>query len=211
MSFSVRQLEHPVSDTVLEAILDTQASAFAEDPFAYACIDGDKSLLKSFVRSVVIAGFLGGEVYVAENPDKQIIGASVWFPPSREMFDSEDQRKQGLDPLFAQFSPDHLKWWLEYFLPNYAKLTTDTLGDEFKLANWHLQWIGVIPEERKKGVARELIEPVRIKKGDKAMCLETESEENLVIYDKLGFSSKGQTDFKNPRKDFTMWVLVEKE
>ncbi|KAK7464364.1 hypothetical protein VKT23_006531 [Stygiomarasmius scandens] len=211
MTYSIRQINSPASDAELEAILDCQASAFAKDHFAYVCIDADRTLLKPFIRSVVIAGLLAGEVYVAESQDKQIIGTSVWFPPGREMFDSEDQRKQGLEPFFAHTSPDHLKWWLEYFLPSYAKLTSETLGSEFKLENWHLQWIGVVPEERRKGIATALIEPVRSKKGDKKLCLETNSEENLVIYDKIGFSNKGQAVLKSPHGDWTMYVLVDRE
>ncbi|THU96874.1 hypothetical protein K435DRAFT_778336 [Dendrothele bispora CBS 962.96] len=222
MSYTIRQINGPVSDAEIEAILDSQASAFAKDHFAHVCSDADKTLLRPFIRSVIIAGLLGGEVYVVE-PEKtnsgtdsdndRVIGAAVWFPPGREMFDSEDQRKQGLEPFFAQISPDHLKWWLEYFLPAYAKLTSDAFGSSFKHENWHLQWIGVIPEESRKGIGSALIDKVREKaeKSNHKLCLETSSEENLRFYNRVGFSSRGQTVLKSHHGDWTMYALSEKE
>lgn len=52
-------------------------------------LGGSQELWGPFWKSNVIAGLLGGEVYVAETFDapKKIVGCAVWFGPGRAMYD----------------------------------------------------------------------------------------------------------------------------
>jgi hypothetical protein len=38
-------------------------------------------------RAQLIAGKLAGQIYTAEDSNKAVIGAIIWFPPGREMYD----------------------------------------------------------------------------------------------------------------------------
>jgi hypothetical protein len=58
------------------------------DNFTAVITDNDQEFIGDFWYSTVIAGFLGGEVYVVRNKDDAVVGAAVWFPPGREMYDS---------------------------------------------------------------------------------------------------------------------------
>jgi hypothetical protein len=50
----------------------------------------DMSYIGPFWVSTVVAGLLGGEVWVAETDDteKKVIGCAVWFGPGHTMYDS---------------------------------------------------------------------------------------------------------------------------
>jgi hypothetical protein len=52
-------------------------------------LGGSQELSGPFWKSTVIAGLLGGEVWVAETltTPKKIVGCAVWFGPGRAMYD----------------------------------------------------------------------------------------------------------------------------
>ena len=60
------------------------------DPFTIAVTDRDEAFYGDFCYATVIAGLLGGDVYVARASEERdtIVGVAVWFPPGRELFDS---------------------------------------------------------------------------------------------------------------------------
>jgi hypothetical protein len=92
----------------------------------------DMSYIGPFWVSTVVAGLLGGEVWVAETEDteKKIIGCAVWFGPGHTMYDScvlssnlscvpwlnrttsEDQQKHVLGPLMTGFTDELKHWWM---------------------------------------------------------------------------------------------------
>ncbi|KAF9010829.1 hypothetical protein BDQ17DRAFT_1347002 [Cyathus striatus] len=157
---------------------------------------------RDFWISTIIAGLLEGTV----------IGAAVWYPPGREMYDSEDQRKQALGMLIDRFQPTGFwDWWAQDFLPKYDKCANEGFGEGVKLASWHLQTLGVHPEYQGKGVGRALIEVIKPKaaKDGVPMVLEAEKENNVTIYGKIGFRAPvPPTTFKGPAGEFPMWPLI---
>ncbi|KAJ6554280.1 hypothetical protein B0H19DRAFT_948696, partial [Mycena capillaripes] len=99
----------------------------------------------------LIAGLLGGEVYVAETADTgKIIGCAVWFGPGHTMYDSEEQT-HSLGPLMASFDKELQAWWLATFLPKYDTFLTSVLGEGTKHASWHLQTLAVDPAYQRQG------------------------------------------------------------
>ncbi|KAJ7667266.1 hypothetical protein B0H17DRAFT_950489, partial [Mycena rosella] len=132
--------------------------------------------------STVVAGLLGGEVYVAETLDTgKIVGCAVWFGPGHTMYDSEDQQKYSLGPLMASFSPELRSWWLGTFLSQYDQFVTSTLGEGKKHNSWHLQTLGVDPEYHRKGAARLLVDTIVRKAAstNTALCVECGTETNV--------------------------------
>ncbi|KAF8157306.1 hypothetical protein K438DRAFT_340595 [Mycena galopus ATCC 62051] len=179
----------------IESVL---TKAFAEDHFS-AVITGhnphapvtDTSHITSLWRSTVVAGLLGGEVYVAETKDttKKIIGCAVWFGPGHSMYDTPEQQQHALGPLMASFDAKLQKWWGEMFLPKYESFVECALGAGVKHNSWHLQTLGIDPEYQRKGVATLLVNAIVEKAGTigATMCVEAETELNIKIYSRMGF------------------------
>ncbi|KIJ46377.1 hypothetical protein M422DRAFT_165121, partial [Sphaerobolus stellatus SS14] len=135
------------------------------DSFTTLVTNHDQEFFGEFWISTVIASLLGGEVYLVEDLRGNVLGASVWFPPGREMYDSEDQPRQALSILIGCFTipdPALWEWWGTKFLPQYEEFTTSVLGG-VKRDSWHLQTIGVAPEHQRKGIAKALINAVKEK------------------------------------------------
>ncbi|KAJ7862702.1 hypothetical protein B0H13DRAFT_1638543 [Mycena leptocephala] len=109
--------------------------------------------------STVVAGPLGGEVYVAETNDavKKIIGCAVWFGPGNTLYDTPEQQQHALGPLMATFNANLQKWWGEVFLPKYGN---SALGTGVKHNSWHLQTLGVDPEYQQQGAATLLVNAI---------------------------------------------------
>ncbi|RDB25813.1 hypothetical protein Hypma_006557 [Hypsizygus marmoreus] len=235
MPFTIRQIVNP-STAELEAVSKVLAIAFAEDEFTAIVLGRNPVLVYDFCYAQVVAAKLAGEIFVAESTvTKELIGAALWFGPGREMFDSEDQNEQALLPLVAKLDPDLQQWWSEVFIPRYDEVVLEALGAGVKKASWHLQLIGTIPAERRKGVARALINEVRNKVGGILLCLEAEEEVNVRsvvlsssffvvleqilmiygfmikvgIYEKIGFKVRGEKQvFTGAHGSFPMWVMA---
>ncbi|KAJ6602776.1 hypothetical protein DFH09DRAFT_828534, partial [Mycena vulgaris] len=128
--------------------------------------------------STVVAGLLGGEVYVAETNDaaKKIIGCAVWFGPGHTLYDTYEQQQHALGPLMASFDANLQKWWSEVFLPKYDTFVDSALGADVKHNSSHLQTLGVDPEYRQKGAATLLVNAVVEKASaiGAKMCVEVE-------------------------------------
>ncbi|KAK7043383.1 N-acetyltransferase domain-containing protein [Favolaschia claudopus] len=205
--FRVRKIDpppasHPSELKNLPEMRDVEkvlVRAFSEDIFAAVVTGHDPQIpsnmnerLGSFFMSNVIAGLMGGEVYVAEALDTQeIIGCAVWFGPGRAMFDSEDQQEHALKPFMSALGSELETWWIDYFLPAYDAFVDSVLGKGTKLGAWHLQLLGVDPAYHRQGAARLLLETV-IKRAHAAeppipLVVETPAEVDIEIYTKLGF------------------------
>ncbi|KAK7013815.1 N-acetyltransferase domain-containing protein [Favolaschia claudopus] len=199
--------------------------AFSEDTFAAVVTGHDPQIpstmnerLGAFFMSNVIAGLMGGEVYVAEALDTpEIIGCAVWFGPGRAMFDSEDQQEHALKPFMAALGSELEAWWIDYFLPAYDAFVDSVLGEGTKLGSWHLQLLGVDPAYHRQGVARLLLETVIKRAPPIPLVVETPAEIDIEIYTKLGFHlmPKGK-DIQSAKSTYigatgdvtALWVLI---
>ncbi|KAJ7143978.1 hypothetical protein C8R44DRAFT_759203 [Mycena epipterygia] len=141
--------------------------------------------------STVVAGLLGGEVYVAETDDvqKTIVGCAVWFGPGHSMYDTEDQQKHSLLPLMATFDEDLQRWWQELFLPKLDAFVNSALGAAASHNSWHLQTLAVDPQYQRKGAATLLVNTIaeKARLTGSMLSLETETETNIEVYTRLGF------------------------
>jgi len=174
-------------------------------------IGRNPALVYDFCEAQVIACAIAGELYVAESPSKDVIGVALWFGPGREMFDSDDQNEAALIPFMNKLSPELQQWWSEIFIHKYGELTTTALGAGTKLNAWHLQLIGVVPEEWRKGVASALIDHICEKGDGVLLCLEAETETNVSVCERLGFAVKGQKmTFTNAHGSFPMWAMAKR-
>ncbi|KAJ7107806.1 hypothetical protein C8R44DRAFT_680563 [Mycena epipterygia] len=210
----------------IESVL---TKAFTEDHFTAVVTGHDPhapvtntSHITALWVSTVVAGLLGGEVYVAETDDaaKKIIGCAVWFGPGHTLYDTQEQQQYALGPLMASLDANVQKWWGEVFLPKYDVFVDSALGAGVKHNSWHLQTLGVDPEYRQKGAATLLVNAIVEKASPTGgmMCVEAETELNLEIYSRMGFEimpkGKGgkddccETYSGVDGSTFRMWVMA---
>ncbi|KAJ7808488.1 hypothetical protein B0H13DRAFT_2385837 [Mycena leptocephala] len=177
--------------------------------------------------STVVAGLLGGEVYVAETNDavKKIIGCAVWFGPGNTLYDTPEQQQHALGPLMATFNANLQKWWGEVFLPKYgafvnSALVNSALGTGVKHNSWHLQTLGVDPEYQQQGAATLLVNAIveKARRTGARLCAEVDTDLRLEVFSKIGFEMmpKGnggkddccETYTGVDGSTFKMWVMA---
>ncbi|KAJ6508440.1 hypothetical protein C8R45DRAFT_967433 [Mycena sanguinolenta] len=204
--FRVRKLDpstaidasNPGSLPEMDAVLDVLTRAFTGDLFTavvtgHTVEDPDTSHNRQLNRSMVVAGLLGGEVYVAETSDtSKIVGCAIWFGPGRALYDTPEQRQHALEPFMASLDKELRDWWLAILLPKYDSFVTSVLGEGTKLAAWHLQTLGVDPAYHRQGVGKLLVNTIveKYRAGQAhppALCVEAATETNLKVYANLGF------------------------
>ncbi|TFK95732.1 hypothetical protein BDV98DRAFT_577328 [Pterulicium gracile] len=230
-SILIRRLVSPDA-AAIDAAAKALTSSFLEDQFTKVVTGGAPDVIAALKRAQLLSGLDGGEVWVAEDK-KEIVGCAVWFGPGRAMFDTDEQKKDLLGPVFARYDEDIRKWWPEYFLPRYGALTLSSFGTvpnpspkaadksdaqiPYKLAAWHLQTVGVLPTQRKKGILALLVDALKKKVTTPGpdegipLCLEAISEANSVVYARLGFIEKGDGGFVGARPElgnFHFWCMV---
>ncbi|KLO11092.1 hypothetical protein SCHPADRAFT_942348 [Schizopora paradoxa] len=170
-------------------------------------LGGHRELTLEFVSSVVKAGVIGGEVYVAEDTSGVIVGASVWFTPGQDFLDSEEQRSAGYDKIMAKLaetSPKMSAWWTEYFNRHAAETFKNAFGDSHYGVNcWHLYLVGVQPSLQRRGIATALMDDAEARirahpeSNEHARTIILGTSTDGKFYEKRGFTKKGEFDVKS--------------
>ncbi|KAJ3534130.1 hypothetical protein NMY22_g7059 [Coprinellus aureogranulatus] len=151
------------------------------------------------LRAAVAAANIGGTIHIAVLPTAsaegskeddvlgKIVGVAVWFAPGQSINTIEEQRAAGWNAFMDAVSEETKRWWLEYFIPTLSRTTDDVFGEGTVLQAWDLHLFGVLPEYQGKGIAGALMHYADslAEKTGAPMVLETQKEENVVIYSKL--------------------------
>ncbi|KAF8074749.1 hypothetical protein FPV67DRAFT_1665498 [Lyophyllum atratum] len=194
ISVTIRRLESP-SDAEVKRVVDVLLAAFGEDD--------------------PITNFLvgGGEVHVASlGPEvNNIVGAAVWYGPGQVSMSTEEQREVGSKKFFAKCPEELKKWWREHFLPSIDRLADESLGPGFKEAQWSLLLFGVVPNHQRRGIAKAMMRVAedRAKADGVSIVLETTTELDLVIYQRLGLEVKGQVTLTCPLGSTPVYQLMK--
>ncbi|KAJ6525879.1 hypothetical protein DFH09DRAFT_995975 [Mycena vulgaris] len=207
----------------IESVL---SKAFTGDPFtavvtAHDPNGTDTSYIGPFWISTVVAGLLGGEVYVAETNDaeRKIVGCAVWFSPGHSMYDTEPQLQHALGPLMASFDERLQTWWHDVFFPQYDRFVISALGAGVKHDSWHLQTLAVDPQYQRRGAATLLVNTVveKASLSGQKLCVEVQKAVNIEVYSRLGFKimpeGKGEKESCDQftgveGKSFSLWVMA---
>ncbi|KAJ2926368.1 hypothetical protein H1R20_g10738, partial [Candolleomyces eurysporus] len=161
------------------------------DLFTDVVTGGDQALYGEFHGLTVTACLRGGQVYFAENENREIIGVAVWFAPEQaHPLDSVEGPMVDLAPFLPKLRPEVQEWWTDVYLPDCARLLGNQFVPEKRLTTWHLQDLATAPEYQRKGVARALIDTVKkqaAENGKTLSCLLPTNELRIDILKKLGF------------------------
>ncbi|KAF7290741.1 N-acetyltransferase domain-containing protein [Mycena indigotica] len=111
---------------------------------------------------------------------------------------SEQEQRYALLPFMASMSAELQAWWTDAFLPQWEGFSEATLGSGVNHNSWTLQTLAVDPKYHRRGIARALLEPVvqTARREGGLLCVDTTVEENVAIYEKLGFqlAPKGKSN-----------------
>ncbi|KIJ36705.1 hypothetical protein M422DRAFT_211995 [Sphaerobolus stellatus SS14] len=197
MSIQIRHISDPSEEEMLRAA-NVLHEAFGKQYFLGA-LGGNQSLVEPFLLGHVKAAVIGGNLYVAELPNEGIVGVALWFGPGQKFLGSSEQLNAGWNQTMDQLNETARKWW-DKFLIFVDEVAEKIFGDGQKLASYHLQTFGVLPDHQKKGYGTLLMKTVQQKaaKESTTVTVETMGESAVPIYKGMGFQVIGPVVVDTP-------------
>ncbi|KAF9002071.1 hypothetical protein BDQ17DRAFT_1426043 [Cyathus striatus] len=175
--------------------------AFKDDVIANNLVGGREELRKMTMTTVVRATIVGGKLYVALDPEANVVvGTACWFPPRSDFLADEKQQQQGAGELFTTLQSVDAglhTWWMSTLLPTLSGVTNKYLGknaqQNYKMENWSLYSLSVSPKYQGKGISRLLVKVGEDQAAAQGVttCFETDNENNIAIYKHLGYKDAG--------------------
>ncbi|EJD50830.1 hypothetical protein AURDEDRAFT_150014 [Auricularia subglabra TFB-10046 SS5] len=210
MTIHVRKLAPgPSSAGDIETAAQLLVDSFANDPIMPPCLGGEMHLSIDLWRGFIRAGMVGGEVYLAGlDSETNTDGVAIWFPAGTEFLGTEEQ--QGVwNEMFGKYlNADARRFWELNYETTCNVVLDRVLPKDKHHSMWHLQILGTRVAAQRRGVARALIDHVSELATNESMRLETFTELNVKIYEKLGFVSEGgSATLTSPQGDVTIWGM----
>lgn len=189
-----------------ERASEVLTQAFHDDPMwttIFPDADERARSLQNLWQALVGYCLVYGEVYTTT----QVQGAACWLAPGNTELTFWRSLRTGFGFVRAvmKYEGDSRRRFLDVvdFMDNQHKLLMDR-------AHWYLWALGVAPEYQGQGVGGRLIQPVLGRAEAKSLpCyLETQTEGNVVFYQKRGFDvlSVGVV----PGYGVKIWTMVKK-
>lgn len=161
-----------------------------------------KRVTPYFFETVLRYGVMFGEVYA---PSEKPEAVAMWLPSEYALMDPGLMKKAPGAEFHAQAGPEaaaRLRSIHEFNAARHEK------NAPFK--HWYLSFIGVDPDCQGKGLASRLIKPMlaRLDADNMPCYLETQTEENVMLYKHYGFGLLEQ--YVVPGTDFTLYAMLRK-
>ena len=130
-------------------------------------------------------------------------GIIIWEEPFEHAFKVSFKEYITGSLLFFKVGPRSLLRMMKYQEWS-AKLKKESIEDPY----WYLNVVIVDPEHQGKGFASKLIKPVLVKADEnrQKVCLETQNENNLPIYEKYGFTTL--SEHRVPGTEIRHFIMV---
>jgi ribosomal protein S18 acetylase RimI-like enzyme len=178
-------------------LADILTAAFDNDPFITWLLSATETRprrLRRFFTTLVLSRMdVDRECYISEHG-----GAAVWAPPGAWRM-SAGQQVRAL-PGLARTVGHHLPRALSSIAALEGRHPDEP-------AHWYLEALGVLPDRQGKGIGTRLLEPVLTRCDAERLpaYLETATERNLALYERLGFQVREEFDLGNGPHFWTMW------
>ncbi|KAF8996019.1 hypothetical protein BDQ17DRAFT_1310651, partial [Cyathus striatus] len=201
MSPLVQQLETP-SPAQIEEITNVATRAFENDESIIMMTGGNKDLQRPLIKAMVHATALDGEIHIV-SADNRIVSYCFWFPPGKDLFETEEQRALGYNDFFNKLSPEAQDWWTNKYIQTVGKFIEDILKPRHYKESWYAYFIATELEYRRQGNATALLKHVmeKLAKKGEFLALCAGVKENSDFYQKVGFELRGVTQLKGPTGD----------
>ncbi|KAJ8473697.1 hypothetical protein ONZ45_g16205 [Pleurotus djamor] len=198
MAFILREIPNPTEAQLME-LSSMAAAAFEGDSFLLAAVGNDPALNVSYHRAQMIAAAIAGKIVVAEDlADRSIIGVALWFPPGCTMFASEEQDRIAFQPFLKRCPPSIQSWWNDHFLVEHPKSCQRMFGRHLLNKAWQLELVAIAPGHQGQGIGSALVRDGQQRIAQrKLIYLDTQTEQNVKFYQRLGFVLRGRYEFNS--------------
>ncbi len=175
------------------------AQAYRDDPlfsWMYPKIS-TRNNLKFMFKMGLSHDFRHGFVYAGENLE----GFSAWVPYEKAVMSTVDMLKSGLFS-FLLARGKALKHILVY-----NEFVEDRHRYHANFPHWFLHNLAVAPNQQNKGIASTLLAQslARVDEQHLPSYLETQTEKNVALYKRFGFTVLEAT--KVPGTEFNFWLM----
>jgi ribosomal protein S18 acetylase RimI-like enzyme len=170
-----------------DEIVDVLAAAFRGYPvMRFVLGDDDPERLRTLVRLFVMARVLRDEPLLGVRDGSVLVAAATTSFPS----------EQPHPPAFLELRAELWRALGAEAEARYDAYGAATRAFPFDFPHVHLNMVGVRPGERRRGLARRLIDEVqaisRSRPGSQGVTLTTEDPANVPFYERLGFALVGR-------------------
>ncbi|EIM84227.1 uncharacterized protein STEHIDRAFT_158918 [Stereum hirsutum FP-91666 SS1] len=183
----------------VSAAIDILGKAFSDaDPIRKALTGNDPELIRMMNTGLIGAALEEGQLFVAEDANKKVVGTISWFPPGTERLGSDAQRSRGSNAFATKAieqRPEAYKWYFSSMVPAFKEMTKqafgrpeDPDGSKFLLQNWCLNSFAVSPEYQGKGIGRLLLKYGEAAAASNGLCVVLDTYDTTVpTYEAFGY------------------------
>ncbi|KZT23823.1 hypothetical protein NEOLEDRAFT_1135981 [Neolentinus lepideus HHB14362 ss-1] len=209
--FIVKHLHSP-TDAQVDHMVALADRAYGQNhPSQKAMVGGDWSLHPILLRAMLRAGALEDVIYVVMNKHtEEIVTVSLWFPPGRQLFSTDDQKALGFNDFMTKISPEAKKWWSTTYVTLLRDFRRDIFSDEEGTRRWWCPWFTTDPNFQQRGFGTALITTIYNKAALHGgfLGLMTDREVNVPKYLAMGFGIRGRINADAPTGDFPVICLT---
>ncbi|KAF8489953.1 hypothetical protein BU17DRAFT_95476 [Hysterangium stoloniferum] len=231
LASNIQRVENPTEELFTE-VIELFYELMKDDIPILSLTGGDKLLIRPMTSAIIRACALEGEFYTATDPATGVLtGYAVWMPPGHELFDSEAQRKLGLNDFMKRLSDAGQNFYTDIYLKKFPGFVDKCLESTGRRNSWWLHQIMVRTENQRQGIARTLIDFIKRKAAERheRVALSVTSENTVstmnpissdsnpysvfscvqaVVYTSLEFTPKGRLELSSPWGDYPLIVFT---
>ncbi|EMD31799.1 hypothetical protein CERSUDRAFT_119368 [Gelatoporia subvermispora B] len=209
-NITIQRVEKP-ADGLIEASVQLFKDLMIKAPATHALTTGKPELIDGMARaSIRPIALVAGEMYTAVDENDALIGFTLWLPPGSNIWTTEEQRQMGLDQFLETLSPEGQEYYTNVLGKEFPGLVDGFLGIEHAETNMYWCNFAMVREDYQgKGILRAMFEHVFPKAQElgATMGLATTSPRNVAIYNKLGFTTRGEKVMQSPWGEWPVWVF----
>jgi len=209
-NLTIQRVEKPTEELVEEAVTLFKG-LMVKDPATHAFTTGKPELIDAMARAMIKPNALiAGEMYTATDEKGDLIAFTLWLPPGQNVWTTEEQRQMGLYQFLGSLSDEGRDYYSNVLGKEFPKVADEFIGMEQAETNTYWCSFAMVREDyQQKGVLRALFELVfpKGKELGKTMAVATTNLRNVAIYEKLGFTTRGERLMKSPWGDWSVWVF----
>lgn len=211
--YSIAKVDE-LTDDFLCALTDICTRAFADEPVTPLLAGDRPEALAWYFRSVIAAGHLGGEVCVATlKGSLKPVSLSVWMPPGKDLWDTEEQRQLGFYDYMSSLDPLTKEFMSTTYVEFIGTFFRDALSPRTKENSWVCHVVATDPAYQRQGIGSAVVNTtivkVKLEGKDELLALCAVNEKNMRWYSKLGFRVAGHVpEFAAPKGSVPVWALT---
>ncbi|TFK62664.1 acyl-CoA N-acyltransferase [Pluteus cervinus] len=210
-SIEIRLIEHP-TDADIDAAVRLLACVFKGEHVLEYATGGNPDLYDLYFRGQMEEAKFDsdGRLYLAvsheDGEEERVVGAAAWTVSDMSRMWPEAVQK--LASEFDERLEPHVRdWWHSQLVPPVTALLCQHTNRV-----WHLKYLGVLPNYRRKGIGKALVLPLRdqAKAEGWNFSLLTQTLDNVRIYESWGFRIDRTTIITGgPSGDIIAYLMID--